>query len=326
MPFTGGFSPGPLRTGGGDAGSSAPRLQRIFESIAARRGKAFDQTPNSIVGAENMAYARAIDNDVFGANERFVNEMNPATATVDGNLPRWENIFGCPPVPGDTQVARQARVVRRAARFAATNDPQGITDALSAEIGTLFIGLTLITPTQANTWWPGMGGTVASVTAVGGNRVTISGLTLVPTDAPGKTITITNAGSPGNNGTYLIQSRVSATSVVYINNGSPVSPDYGIGGLIGSPTVAWTMSNPGQPWTSSIAHILVQVNPTGVPGYTNPDGTLNGAFFQKVAAVNPLLDWLLPTDHTFDWYITSSHGGIGWYLDEPNLDIEAFDS
>jgi len=325
MPFTGGFSPSPERTGGGDAGSAIPRLQRIFESIAARRGKAFDPTDESIVGAENMAYARAIESDLFGANERFANEMNPVNSTVGGLLPRWEKIFGVPPVPGDTQSARQARVATAAAKSAATNDMTGIAAAISPVLGALFSQLVLITPAQANTWWPGLGGTTAKITGVSGNLVTVAFLANVPTDAPGKQITLSNVATPGNAGTYPIQSRVSASSLVLVNNGSPAT-DNGVGGSSGAPTIHWSLTNQLSPWTSTIARILVEVNPLAVPGYTNPDGTLNGAFFQAVNAINPILDWLLPADHTFDWFVESSHGAIGFYLDEPNLDLEAFDS
>lgn len=325
MPFSGGYSPQPERTGGGDAGSRVPRLQRIFESIAARRGKAFDQTDTSIVGAENLALAKAIDADLYGANERFANEMNPVTSTVDGLLPRWEKIFGAKSIPGDTQTVRQARVGAAAARFGTLNNTQGIIDAVTAVLGPLFAGLTLITPTEANTWWPGLAGSAGKVTAVSGNQVTVAGLAGVPSDASGKQIIVGNAASAGNAGTFPIQSRVSATSVVIINNGSPVSPDYGAGGSSGSPTIVWQLVNHVQPWTSTLEHILVEVNPTAVPGYVNADGTMNGAFFAAVNAINPVLDWLLPADMTFAWYVESSHGGPGWYLDEQNLDLEIFD-
>lgn len=322
MPFTGGYSPSPERTGGGDAGSATPRLQRIFESIAARRGKAFDQTDESIVGAETSAYARAIESDVYGANERFANEMNPGLATVDGLLPRWETIFGVTPVVGDTQAARQARVVNAALRFGATNNLQSIKDACRAVIGNLFIDVTVITPANAIVWWPGLFGNSGHITGLSGNLVTIAGLANVPVDAAGKTINLSNCANAGNNGTYSVKSWVSATSVVLVNNGSPVSPDAGFGG---GNVIAWSMTNQVRPWMSTVLNILVAVNPLGVAGYTNADGTLNGAFFRAVNALNPVLDWLIPADHTYDWYVASSHGAIGWYLDEPDLDAEAFD-
>lgn len=326
MPFSGGYSPSPERTGGGDGTSAAPLLQRVFEAIAAARGQAFDQTTGSTVGAENMALARAITFDLYGANARFSNEMNPVKATVAGLLPRWEKILGCPPNPGDTQPVRQARVAAALARFGQSNSTQPVIDVLTATLSGLFVGLTLFTPSNALVWWPAYGGQAAKVTAVSGNQVTVDGLTSVPTAAPGADLVLSNTASGGNDGTFLVQSRVSATSVVCINNGSPSAPDYGVGGTSGAPTIEWTMPNPAAPWVSTVAHVDVLVSPTGLPGFTNPDGTANGLFFQAVAKMNPILDALLPADCTFDWYVNSSHGAAGWYLDEPDLDLEIFDA
>jgi hypothetical protein len=315
-----------MRTGGGDAGSAAPLLQRVFESIAAARGKPFDQTLQSAVGAENMALARAITFDLYGANVRFANEMSPATATVDGLLPRWEKILGQPPLPGDAQQVRQARCAAALARFGVPNTAQPITDALTAVLGPLFVGLTLFTPANALVWWPGYGGSAAYVASVSGNQVTIAGLTAVPVAAPGKQLVMGNAINAGNDGSFLIQSRVSPTSVVVINNGSPVATDYGIGGVPAAPTIAWTMPNPVSPFMSTVAHVDVLVNPAAVAGYLNQDGTLNGKFFAAVNASNPVLDIMLPADCTFDWYILGQGGATGWLLDQPNLDLLTFDS
>lgn len=281
-----------------------------------------------------MALARALAFDLYGTNARFANEANPSTATVAGLLPRWEVILGCPPNPGDAQPTRQARCGAALLRFGRPNNSQPVIDALTTTLGPLFVGLTLFTPASALVWWPAYGGSAAYVSAVSGNQVTVSGLTNVPSAAPGALLTIANATHPSNDspvpvGTappgYPIQSRVSSTSVVIINNGSPVSPDYGIGGSLGSPKIAWTMPNPAAPFLSTVAHVDVLVNPTATPGYVNPDGSLNGKFFQAVALMNPLLDLLLPSDATFDWYVYSSHGGLGFYLDEQNLDLLAFD-
>lgn len=336
MPFTGGYNPSPEQTGGGDGSSNGPLLQRVFESIATARGQAFDQTLNSSVGAENMALARAITFDLYGANVRFANEMNPATATAAGNLPRWEAILGQPSQPGDTESQRQARCAAALGRFGRTNSSQPVIDILTATLGALFVGLTLFTPSDALVWWPAYGGggthglyAPAQITAVSGNQVTVANLTNVPTAAPGARLTLANCTHPGNDSPatgFLVQSRVSSSSVVVINNGSPVSPDNGVGGTPGSPTIAWTMPNPAAPWLSTVAHVDVLVNPTAIPGYTNADGTVNAKFYAAVNAINPILDLLLPADCTFDWYVYSSHGAIGWYFDEQDFDLEAFDS
>jgi hypothetical protein len=325
MPFAGGFSPQPERTGGGAGTSAAPILQRVFESIAASRGRAFDQTTGSVVGAENMALARAITFDLYGANDRFANEMNPAYATVAGLLPRWEKILGQPPLPGDQQSVRQARCAAALARFGRPNTYQPVIDAVRAVLGNLFVGLTLFGPSNALTWWPGYGGSAAQVTTVSGNLVTVAGLANVPTNAAGSQLVVSNASNPGNDGTFSIHSYVSASSVIVVNNGSPVAADNGFGGTLLAPTIAWAMPNSTTPWTSTIAHVDILVNPTLAIGLLNTDGTVNGKFWALVNLVNPVLDLMLPADCTFDWYVLSSHGVIGFFLDEPDLDLEAFD-
>lgn len=331
MPFTGGWSPSPERTGGGEGTSDAPLLQRVFESLAAARGRAFDQTTQSFVGAENMALARSITFDLYGSNTRFANEMNPSKATVAGLLPRWERILACPPKYGDTETVRQARCAAAIGRFGQGNDSQAVIDSLTLVLGDLFVGLTLFTPANATVWWPayggsGAGGAGAQVLSVSGNQVTVTSLSQVPSSAPGANLVLSNCSNPGNDGTFPIQSRPDAATVVVINNGSPSGADYGIGGTALDPTIVWTMPNPITPWLSTVAHVDVLVNPLGAPGYVNPDGTVNGAFYATVQAMNPILDWLLPADTTFDWYVYGSHGGAGWYLDEPDLDLLIFDA
>lgn len=323
MPFTGGYSPSPEKTGGGDGTGAAPLLQRVFESIAAARGEGYDQTLNSAVGAENVALARAVTFDLYGTNARFANEMNPGNATVAGLLPRWEKIFATPALPGDTEPVRQARVSAAAARFGVASTLQQVTTQLQAILGPLFQGLTLFTPANAQRWWPAYGGTAAYVASVAGNLVTIGALTQVPTSAPLASLTCSNCVHTGNVGTFPIKQWLSPTSVVIVNNGVPVAPDYGVFGFgPGSPAIKWTMPNLATPWTSTISRFMVQVNPTAVAGYVNADGTVNGAFYSKVAQMNPYLDWALPADSDYGFYITS-----GFVLDAPNnLDLSTFGS
>jgi hypothetical protein len=318
MPFTGGYSPQPERYGGGDAGSNVPLLQRIVESLAAARGKTYSQALTTAVGVENMALARAIAFDLYGANVRAANEMNPATATVSGLLPRWEAILAAPPLPGDAQPVRQARCMAKLLRFGYPNNMQPVADATKAVLGPLFVAMVYIRPDQATVWWPGLMGTGATVTGIAGNLVTIGGLSKVPSNAPGNLFVASGSVNPGNNGTFAVQSRVSSSSIVIANNGTPISPDSGLG---------WALVNPVTPFTSSVAHVLVSVNPTAVPGYVNLDGTFNAKFYQTMNLMNPVLDWLLPSDVTFDWFVGNSHThGVGFYLDDPNnLDGEVFD-
>jgi hypothetical protein len=338
MPFTGGFSPSPERYGGGDGSTDAPTLQRVFESIAAARGEAYDQTVASFVGAENMAFARAITFDLFGANVRFANEMNPATATVQGNLPRWERILGQPPMPGDPQPVRQARCAAALLRFGIGNATQAVSDIVQPILGPLFVGLTLFSPSGANTWWAGLGGGVAGapsypfyppcyVASVSGSLVTVAGLSSAPSNLANATLTLGNCNNPDNDGTYPIHSRVSTSSVVIVNHFGPSGPDYGGGGSSGSPTVSWSMASAATPFMSSVSQVDVLVNPKAVAGYVNANGTLNGKFFALANQVNPVLDQILPADVNYTWYINSSGGTIGFVLDDPNnLDCEAFGS
>ena len=273
-----------------------------------------------------MALARALAFDLYGTNARFANEANPSTATVAGLLPRWEVILGCPPNPGDAQPTRQARCGAALLRFGRPNNSQPVIDALTTTLGPLFVGLTLFTPASALVWWPAYGGSAAAVTQVSGNLARVEGLTNVPTAAPGALLVLGNASHAGNDGTFPVKSWLSPSSVVVVNNGSPAAPDYGIGGSSGGATIAWTMPNPAAPFLSTVAHVDVLVNPTATPGYVNPDGSLNGKFFQAVAQVNPLLDLLLPADCDFAWYVLGAGGTIGWYLDQPDLDLLIIDA
>ena len=158
MAMFGGFSPFPLRFGGG-----APLLQRVFESIAAQRGSAYDQTTQSAVGTENMAIARAITFDLYGSNERLANNMRPATMTAAGLLPRWEAIFDEPPQPGDTEGVRRARIAAAWANVGLANTHQPVVDALTATLGPLFTGTILYQlPGTALSIWPGASNATAT--------------------------------------------------------------------------------------------------------------------------------------------------------------------
>ncbi len=81
-------------------------------------------------------------------------------------------------------------------------------------------------------------------------------------------------------------------------------------------------TDPNVLWASTIAHVDVQVTQR-VTGYQNTDHSPNAAFYNVVANIVPVLDEMLPAWATFDWYVASSHGGIGFFLDEPDLDLLA---
>ena len=79
----------------------------------------------------------------------------------------------------------------------------------------------------------GQTGSAASVSAFGAGIATIRGLTGMTAQSVGNFLTISGAASAGNNGTFLIVTYNSATSVD-IANASGVSPDANDG------TIVWT--------------------------------------------------------------------------------------
>jgi hypothetical protein len=77
----------------------------------------------------------------------------------------------------------------------------------------------------------GQTGAAASVTAFGAGVATITGLTGMTTDSVGRFLTVTGAASGGNNGTFLIITLNSATSVD-ISNPTGVAPDANNGAIV----------------------------------------------------------------------------------------------
>lgn len=83
----------------------------------------------------------------------------------------------------------------------------------------------------------GQTGAAASLTAVAAGIVTVTGLTGMTTESPGKFLEVSGCATPANNGTFLITEFVSATSVK-IANASGVAPDGNNG------SITWTERNP----------------------------------------------------------------------------------
>jgi hypothetical protein len=82
----------------------------------------------------------------------------------------------------------------------------------------------------------------------------------------------------------------------------------------------------GYPWQSTIARLNVEL---AIPsGYANADGSPNALWWGTVGTVQQVLDPMLPSWMTFQWFIASiDHpGDIGFYWDEPDWDLEIFDS
>lgn len=90
----------------------------------------------------------------------------------------------------------------------------------------------------------------------------------------------------------------------------------------------WGTVADGAPWSSTVARILVRL--------TKPSGWSEGDFFAAAAKVGAVLDPVLPSGATYDWYRAPATGApivvgggpsaAGFYLDEPNLDLLVFDT
>jgi hypothetical protein len=93
-------------------------------------------------------------------------------------------------------------------------------------------------------------------------------------------------------------------------------------------TYPWGTVQPGVPWRSTVAHILVLL--------VKPDGYSEADFFAAAAKVHPAVDSLLPAWVALDWYrrpasapinVSGGPSQAGFYLDDPNnLDTNLLDT
>lgn len=138
MPAFGGYSPFPLRFGGG-----TPRLKLIHESLNAQRGTAFDTTDSSkIVWLENMAIARAI-NSGWTQNQRLANQGDPSRMT--DMLSRWETVLDIVPPYGAEDSERRAAVAAKFALVGRALIYPWIHTLLSDALGDYFVAIEFIT-------------------------------------------------------------------------------------------------------------------------------------------------------------------------------------
>jgi hypothetical protein len=326
VPVFGGWSPSPTEYGGGANGSSVTLLQRVFESIASQRGDAYSQSPASIVGVENMAIARAITFDGWGANQRVANNCNPSRASlVTGMLQRWERILGTPPLPGDSEMTRRARVVFAFGQIGDPNTIQPVVDALQVVLGPIFVGVVHQNLTNELSYTNGI-----SKVASSGTTPPFASFDGAPVGSYRFWIQITTGGPLGtalfqwsiNGGATFLGSGLTTASTVYLGT-TGIAAHFSSGSSYVVGDVYAFSTAPGVPWMSTISHIGVQV--TFAPaGYHNLDGTPNAQFYNLVAGIVPILDEILPIWTTFDHFVTNSHGVLGFRLDERDLDLEAF--
>lgn len=295
MPYVGGWAV-PERYGSGEGSSDAPLLSRIFESLAAQRGDSYDQTTQSIVGIENMAVARALTFDGWGANQRLVNGFFPSTMTsASGMLPRWERIFSLLAAPGDSEPLRRSRVAAKWAAIGQPNTQQPISDALTAALGPTFVAITHRTLQKANSFVGGItqpvpGGAHASTAPV----VTLTG---TPLGIYQIQIQITTNGVVGGAAfEWSTNSGLSWNATGVTVAASVVLTGTGLTALFSAGSYDTQMSygglaRPGIQWASSLAHLGVQLNQL-LPGYYSTTQPLignvsNSAGLIKVTTASP---------------------------------------
>lgn len=143
MPTFGGFSPFPMRFGGG-----VPRVKTLYDSLNQARGTAYDISDASNVTAETMAEARAL-NAVWSANRRMALQWDPSRMT--DFVARWEAIFDLHPGPNDSDVARRAAL---GAKFAALIGPDALLDIVTLLAGANLVGIEFTSLTDAQVRWP----------------------------------------------------------------------------------------------------------------------------------------------------------------------------
>ena len=334
MPFTGSQSPSPERYGGGVNGSSINLVQHVYRAIAQARGSAFDQSwpPTSPVGIENLAFARAIAIDGYGQNDRLANNMFPSTMTAVGNLGRWEKILALSVLPSDTEVTRRARVAMTMARFGQPNANQQISDACAAVLGLAFIGMVFFNPSNDTYFVNGISNVTVSPLG-GGHYTVIPTVTGTPIVSAVMAATITGNGGIGvGNFTWTINGSSPTSATIQATNPlgtTGVSLNFDAGNIedIGD-IISWRLE-PTIPWLSTIAQVNVQASYQNAL-YLISDGTAQGspnaAWWALIGQVKTLLDTLLSAWATFNIFVNDSAGAMGFKLDEPNFDLEAFGS
>ena len=324
----GGFSPQPEQYGGGrrrieyilDALLQSSQDEAGLNITAGGNG----QTPSN-VWLEDAATARLID-DSWSTNVRGSNEFDPRRTMA--MLPRWEKIFGIVPPGKATPSQRRAAVTFAFQALGKSPTPGQVVDDLtylgttSDGAATVFVGITNTTTATALQVFPGNNGT-----SVGAVRITNSGSGY---GAPPSVIfTAPPVGGVSAAGTAVLTGGA-VTSVTITNPGSGyvVVPTVTFGS--GAATGYAIMANANQydpnstttsgislvDWWSPVLNVAVQVSqPAGMSGTT---------FHDLVGAMGAYLDGALPAWTTFNFYQLAHSGSEGFYLDEPNLSVEAF--
>lgn len=143
MPMFGGFTPWPLRFGGGE-----PNLRALYESLNLSLGPAYDTSDLSNVTAETMAEARALD-AVWSANRRMSLQWDPERMT--DFMERWETIFGLRPGVSDS-IAERRTILQ--AKFLALIGPSSLEDSVTLLLGASFVEVVRTSLADAYQRWP----------------------------------------------------------------------------------------------------------------------------------------------------------------------------
>ena len=153
-------------------------------------------------------------------------------------------------------------------------------------------------------WYQWNSGNTATIATWVDGLATITGGGNFTANSVGNYITISNAATPGNNGTFLITAYVSPTSVSCVIAGG-AAPDYGVGGFLGAGTVNWieryaySLNDDLDFERSDRAYIKGVNYDQPVPSYTRPDLALT-AIPKNLYNIYPLDEKLLNVNRL--WY------------------------
>ena len=140
-------------------------------------------------------------------------------------------------------------------------------------------------------------GNTASITAVLSGIVTITGLANMTANSVGHFITISGSATPANNGTFLITTYVSATSVTYAN-AVAVAPDGNNGAIGWTENLPYSLNDDLDFERSDRTYIKGVNYDQPVPTYARPDLALQ-AIPKNLLNIYPLDEKLLNVNRIF---------------------------
>jgi len=173
----------------------------------------------------------------------------------------------------------------------------------------------------------GQTGSSISIDSVTSGIVTTSGLTGMSSASIGRFITITNATTLANNGTFLITSFISPTSITY-SNSSAISPDANNGSISWTEREPYSLEDNLNFTRTDRANIKGTSFDDDIPTYTRPDDTLTDVSANLTNIASKTLDahaWVESrflesiSVSTSDSFITVSDLGNLKHADSTNI-------